>query len=545
MKDYAILPAFEAICGILPRMRVVYLIALLMSATLVASDGYPPPRFTDPARVKKLESAMPDIDRIFRLYATEKRIPGMVWGVVIDGRLAHVNSYGVRDLASQELITADTAFRIASMTKSFTALAILKLRDEGRLSLEDPVSKWIPQFARMELPTRDTPPLRLRQLMSHSAGFPEDNPWGDQQLSATDETLDAWLRAGIPFSTPPGTRYEYSNYAFGLLGRVVTKASGVPYEKYVREHVLTKLHMDGSTFEFQEIPVGRRAVGYRLKPDGLYAEEPPLPHGVFGAMGGLLTTATDLGKYVAFHLAAWPPRDDMETGPVRRASVREMAHLWTPSNLMAQRVDGATLASQAGYGYGLRIASDCRFEHIVSHGGGLPGFGSYMAWLPEYGVGMFAMATLTYSGPTEPISKSWDAMQKTGGLRQRELPATPLQSQIRDRIFNLWTHWDDVQAKQIASMNLFLDAPAEQRQAEIRKLQNEVGECTRATPVNPENWLRGQFNLQCAKGTVGVFFTLSPTQPPAVQHLEFRKLPSESVRMVAPTGRPAGVACSE
>ena len=545
MKDYAILPAFEAICGILSRMRVVYLIALLMSATLVASDGYPPPRFTDPARVKKLESAMPDIDRIFRLYATEKRIPGMVWGVVIDGRLAHVNSYGVRDLASQELITADTAFRIASMTKSFTALAILKLRDEGRLSLEDPVSKWIPQFARMELPTRDTPPLRLRQLMSHSAGFPEDNPWGDQQLSATDETLDAWLRAGIPFSTPPGTRYEYSNYAFGLLGRVVTKASGVPYEKYVREHVLTKLHMDGSTFEFQEIPVGRRAVGYRLKPDGLYAEEPPLPHGVFGAMGGLLTTATDLGKYVAFHLAAWPPRDDMETGPVRRASVREMAHLWTPSNLMAQRVDGATLASQAGYGYGLRIASDCRFEHIVSHGGGLPGFGSYMAWLPEYGVGMFAMATLTYSGPTEPISKSWDAMQKTGGLRQRELPATPLQSQIRDRIFNLWTHWDDVQAKQIASMNLFLDAPAEQRQAEIRKLQNEVGECTRATPVNPENWLRGQFNLQCAKGTVGVFFTLSPTQPPAVQHLEFRKLPSESVRMVAPTGRPAGVACSE
>ena len=545
MKDYAILPAFEAICGILPRMRVVYLIALLMSATLVASDGYPPPRFTDPARVKKLESAMPDIDRIFRLYATEKRIPGMVWGVVIDGRLAHVNSYGVRDLASQELITADTAFRIASMTKSFTALAILKLRDEGRLSLEDPVSKWIPQFARMELPTRDTPPLRLRQLMSHSAGFPEDNPWGDQQLSATDETLDAWLRAGIPFSTSPGTRYEYSNYAFGLLGRVVTKASGVPYEKYVREHVLTKLHMDGSTFEFQEIPVGRRAVGYRLKPDGLYAEEPPLPHGVFGAMGGLLTTATDLGKYVAFHLAAWPPRDDMETGPVRRASVREMAHLWTPSNLMAQRVDGATLASQAGYGYGLRIASDCRFEHIVSHGGGLPGFGSYMAWLPEYGVGMFAMATLTYSGPTEPISKSWDAMQKTGGLRQRELPATPLQSQIRDRIFNLWTHWDDVQAKQIASMNLFLDAPAEQRQAEIRKLQNEVGECTRATPVNPENWLRGQFNLQCAKGTVGVFFTLSPTQPPAVQHLEFRKLPSESVRMVAPTGRPAGVACSE
>ncbi|MEO5742267.1 MAG: serine hydrolase domain-containing protein [Vicinamibacterales bacterium] len=495
--------------------------------------------------MKKLESVMPEVDRIFRAYATDKGIPGMVWGVVIDGRLAHMQSYGVRDRASQEKVTPGTAFRIASMTKSFTALAILKLRDEGRLSLEDPVSKWIPQFARAELPTRDTPPLRIRQLMSHSAGFPEDNPWGDQQLSATDATLDEWLRAGIPFSTAPGTRYEYSNYAFGLLGRVVTKASGVSYERYMRQEILTKLHMDGSTFEFKDIPVSSRAVGYRLKPDGTYAEEPPLPHGVFGSMGGLLTTASDLGKYVAFHLSAWPPRDDAETGPVRRASVREMAHLWTPSNLTARRMNGALQASQSGYGFGLRVSSDCRFEHVVAHGGGLPGFGSYMAWLPEYGVGVFAMTTLTYSGPAEPISNSWDAMLKSGGLRKRELPPTPLQVQMRDHILNLWKRWDDAEAKQIASMNLFLDAPPDQRQAEIRKLQDEVGECTVAGPVMPENWLRGQFNLQCAKGTVGVFFTMSPTQPPAVQHLAFQKLASETVRMGAPTGAPAGVTCSQ
>ena len=123
----------------------------------------------------------------------------------------------------------------------------------------------------MELPTRDTPPLRVRQLLSHSAGFPEDNPWGDQQLSATDAALDAWLRAGIPFSTPPGTRYEYSNYAFGLLGRIVTKASGIAYERYVRDQILKPLGMTGSTLEFSEVPAARRAIGYRLKPDGTYA----------------------------------------------------------------------------------------------------------------------------------------------------------------------------------------------------------------------------------------------------------------------------------
>jgi CubicO group peptidase (beta-lactamase class C family) len=526
-------------------MRITALaVSLIMTGTLAASDAYPPPRFTDPARVAKLESAMPEIDRLFRAFAAEQKIPGLTWGVVIDGRLAHVASAGVRDRTSKDPITTSTAFRIASMTKSFTALAILKLRDGGKLSLEDPVSKWLPEFARMALPTRDSAPLRVRQLMSHSAGFPEDNPWGDQQLGATDAALDSWLRAGIPFSTAPGTRYEYSNYAFGLLGRIVAKASGVSYERYMRDQILSPLGMTSTTFEFSEVPSASRAIGYRLKPDGTYAEEPPLPHGVFGAMGGLLTTANDLGRYVAFHLSAWPPRDDAEQGPVNRSSVREMAHLWTPANLTARNADGALVASQSGYGYGLRVSADCRFERIVSHGGGLPGFGSYMQWLPEYGVGMFAMSTLTYSGAAATIGASWDAMLKTGGLRPREWVPTPRQIEMRDHVFSLWRNWNDAEVKQIAAVNFLLDAPAEQRQAEINTVKADAGQCTAASAVRADNWLRGQVNLQCANGTVGAFFTLAPTTPPTLQHLEFRKLTSDTERMGAPTGAPAGVSCT-
>jgi CubicO group peptidase (beta-lactamase class C family) len=524
-------------------MRPTSLVVVLMTAALAASDAYPPPRFTDPGRVTKLESAMPQVDGFFREYAVQRKIPGMIWGVVIDGKLAHLGTYGVRDRASQAPVTPDTAFRIASMTKSFTALAVLKLRDDGRLSLDDPVSRFIPEFARMELPTRDTPPLTIRQLLSHSAGFPEDNPWGDQQLSATDAMMDAWLAKGIPFSTPPGTRYEYSNYAFGLLGRVVTKASGMPYEQYVKTEILTKLGMTGSTYRFEDVPREHRAIGYRLEPDGTYSEEPPLPHGVFGSMGGLLTTANDLATYVAFHLSAWPPRDDPDTGPVRRASVREMAHLWTPSNLTARFADGRLTASETGYGFGLRVTSDCRFEHIVAHGGGLPGFGSYMAWLPDYGVGMFAMATLTYSGPSAPMSRAWDALVATGGLQKRVLPPTALQTGMRDHIWSLWKQWDDAEVQQIAAVNFLRDKPSAQRQDEIRAVKSEVGACTSAGPVMPENWMRGQFNLTCAKGTVGVFFTMAPTQPPKVQHLSFRKLASPGERMGAPTGAPAGVSC--
>ena len=522
-------------------MRHFIALAMLACSYAYASDAYPPPRFTDNNRMQKLQSAMPEIDQLFRRYAAGRKIPGMVWGVVIDGRLAHIGVTGVRDRRTNAPVASDTVFRIASMTKSFTALAILKLRDEGKLSLEDPVSKWIPEFARMELPTRDTPPLRIRQILSHSAGFPEDNPWGDQQLSATDADLTNWLNKGIPFSTPPGTRYEYSNYAFGLLGRIVTKASGMPYEKYMRSEILSKLHMDATTYEFSEVPASKRAIGYRLRPDGTYLEEAPLPHGVFGSMGGLLTNANDLAKYVAFHLQAWPARDDDDPGPVRRSSIREMNHMWTPANLASTR----SQSTESGYGFGLRIASDCRFELIASHGGGLPGFGSFMSWLPDYGVGMFAMANLTYAGPAEPVNQAWDVLLKTGGLKKRELPASPILSKMREHIWNLWNRWDDGEVKQIASMNLLLDAPAAQRQAEMNKLKDEVGACSAAGPVIAENWLRGQFNMTCAKGTVGAFFTLAPTNPPAVQHLTFRKLESANVRMVAPTGAPAGVACSQ
>jgi CubicO group peptidase (beta-lactamase class C family) len=517
------------------------LLGILFAASLLANDAYPPARFTDPQRVQKLRAALPAVDKLFQQYAAEEKIPGMVWGVVIDGELAHVGATGLQSRATKAPANANTVYRIASMTKSFTALAILKLRDEGKLSLEDPIAKWIPEFARMEMPTRDTAPIRIRQLMSHSSGLPEDNPWGDQQLGIDDTTLDRWLRTGLPFSTAPDTRYEYSNYAFGLLGRIITKAARQPYEKYVTEQILAKLGMTSSTFEFSRVPAATRATGYRLKPDGTYEEEQPLPHGVFGAMGGLLTNAGDLGKYVALHLNAWPPRDDNDNGPVRRSSIREMSHLWTPSNLIASRGK----ASQSGYGYGLRVTADCRFAHIVGHGGGLPGFGSYMAWLPEHGVGIFAMATLTYSGPSKPIQAAFDVLNQTGGLQKREAPPSKPLTEMGAHLANLWNNWNDAEAKQIAAMNLFLDAPIPQRRAQIDALKKEVGQCAAAGPVIPENWLRGQFNMRCANGVVGVFYTLAPTQPPLVQHVEFRRLESEKVRMGAPTGAPAGVACAE
>src|SRR6202043_2955562 len=115
------------------------------------------------------------------------------------------------------------------------------------------------------------------------------------------------------------------NLAFGLLGRIIAKAAAMPYETYVQTQILAKLHLDASTFRYAEVPAERRGLGYAWQPDGTSREEPPLPQGAFGSAGGLLTTTEDLGRYIAFHLQAWPARDDADLGPVRRSSVREMS----------------------------------------------------------------------------------------------------------------------------------------------------------------------------------------------------------------------------
>lgn len=165
-------------------------------------------------------------------------MPGIGYGVIVDGKLVHLGTHGVRDVGRKAPVDTSSVFRIASMTKSFTALAILQLRDAGRLSLDDPAERFVPELRALRYPTSDAPRITIRQLLTHSEGFPEDNPWGDQQLAATDRQMSAMMRRGIPFSTVPGTAYEYSNYGFAILGRIIANVSGVPYPRYIQRRIL-------------------------------------------------------------------------------------------------------------------------------------------------------------------------------------------------------------------------------------------------------------------------------------------------------------------
>ena len=515
-------------------MRSILLgLALCLSA--IAQDLYPTPQFSDPKRLDKLKPAFGDIDKKFEGFIRQLEVPGLVYGIVVDGELVHLKTYGVANRDTREPVKDSTVFRIASMTKSFTALAVLKLRDEGKLSLEDPVAKWIPEFAKFQYPTSDTAPIRIRQLLTHGGGFPEDNPWGDRQLAISDAQLTDWLKIGIPFSTVPDTRFEYSNYGFALLGRIVTKASGVPYSQYLKSQILEPLGMTSSTLEPSSVPEGRRAIGYRKRGDQ-WLEDKPLPDGAFGPMGGLLVDAQDLAKYVAYQLSAYPPRNGAETGPVRRSSQREMQSMWRSSGLRATKQnDGSLKVTAIGYGYGLGVSQDCNFAQIVGHGGGLPGFGSYMAWLPDRGVGMFAMTNLTYAGPSAPILEGFEILLKTNALQPRQIPVSEPLQKMQSEITQLFMDWDDARASRIAADNFVLDNPLALRRRAWEELKTEVGACRADGPVEPENWLRGRFQLACKKGDVDIFFTLSPTTPPKLQAIRLSK--------VEPTAKPSRNSC--
>jgi len=484
----------------------------------IATGSVPPPQFTDPQRKQKLATAFPEIDKLFKSFMERSQTPGAVLGVIIDGELVWVKAAGVREKTGNAPVTPETVFRIASMTKSFTAMAILKLRDDGKLSLDDPASKYVPELAGLPYPTSDSPVLTIRHLLTHSEGFPEDNPWGDRQLAQTDETMRAWLKSGIPFSTSPGTAFEYSNYGFALLGQIVAKASGRPYADYVRDNILKPLGMNSSTFEMTSVPREHIALGYRRE-DNNWKPEPMLAHGSFGAMGGLWTSAPDLARYVAFLMSAFPPRDEPERGPIKRSSAREMQQAWRPSPASAFRatVDAPLQIGVSAYSYGLGVSQDCRFGHVVGHGGGLPGYGSLMRWLPEYGVGLIGMSNQTYQGFNALFNDVASALHRTGALQPRAIQPSPALLSAQADVSQLIIKWDDALANRIAADNLFLDVAAEERQSRWKALAEQHGTCRPATSIKPENALRGEWRMMCDRGWLDVFITLAPTMPPKVQ----------------------------
>ena len=523
------------------RTALLAALHVVTAATLSAQSSVaPPPDFDVADRRGLLARAIPAVDSVMRAFMARTRAPGIAYGIVVDGTLLHVAAHGLREVPSGAPVDTSTVFRIASMTKSFTALAILQLRDAGKLSLDDPAERYVPELRTLRYATSDAPRITIRHLLTHSAGFPEDNPWGDQQLDATEADLSRLIRAGIPFANVPGVAYEYSNFGFAILGRIVVNVSGLSYARYVTQRILKPLGMTSTTMESRAVPASRLAHGYRLQ-DGAWLEEPPLPDGSFGAMGGMLTSSADLSRWVGLMLSAWPARDGAESPVLKRSSLREMQQLWRSAGATAARSGANGLSLNAGgYAYGLRVSQNCQFAHIVAHSGGLPGFGSQMRWLPEYGVGIIALGNLTYTGWNTPIDAAFDVLAKSGGLVPRTVRAAPVLTAMRDQVTRLITAgWSAPLADSVAAMNLYRDESQSRRAAQIAQLvQAAGGNCRADGPMWVENALRGEWKLACATGALRARITLAPTTPARVQLLEVSPFPADARVGPAPSCRP-------
>lgn len=485
------------------------------------TDNYLVPSFTDAGRLEKIQQAIPAVEKIFKTYAEKNHFPAIAFGIVADNKLIHSGAFGIINLKANTAATPNSIFRIASMTKSFTAMAVLKLRDEGKLNLNDPVSMYIPDMSKITYLTEDSPDITIQNLLTMTAGFPEDNPWGDRQLADSEEELLNLIRDDISFSNAPSKEFEYSNLGYGMLGVIVNKVSGKPYQEYITENILKPLGMKNTYWEYTEVPADLLALGYRWE-DEQWKEEPILHDGIFGAMGGLITSIEDFSKYVNLHLSAWPPRNGEDSGPIKRSSLREMHKPWQFRGLIpdARLPDGTLCPATAGYGYGLGWRKDCMGTERVSHSGGLPGFGSEYRFYPEYGVGIISFANLTYAYAGGANTRSMDTLLMMSGIKPRTLPVSDHLTQRKQQVTELINSWDEKLGNEILAENFFLDLSRDAWMKRSKQILEDAGKISSVSPLIPENQLRGTFTLHGEKNDVKIFFTLTPEKSPKIQELQ-------------------------
>jgi CubicO group peptidase (beta-lactamase class C family) len=486
------------------------------------------------------------IDVIAARFAARGGQPGLAYGVVAGGELVHSGGCGER-WTEGPVPDAGTVFRIASMTKSFTATMVLLLRDRGALRLTDAAAGYLPELRGVRLVSPDCPPITIRHLLTMTAGFPTDDPWGDRQQGLDPRAFERLLASGdVRCAWAPGTVFEYSNLGYAILGRIIETVTGESYARAITRHVLAPLRMNQTGFEASDFDPAVLARGYR-QDSGSWLELAPDGYGAFAPMGGIFSTVGDLARWVAGFAAAFPPRGPAPADPADPVHLIDLAH---PLNRASRREmqlgqaaitgggDGIVLRQSGplsiSYGFGLFAEDDATFGTIIQHSGGYPGYGSQMRWHPATGIGTIVLANGTYAGAgtlaaellAAAVGAEAEAAEDRGDIRLHgPVPAPggpwPETLAARASIDALLENWDDAAANAIFSPNIDLDRPLAQRRADVARLRDRIGPF-RADPGRPAEcdspahcrwWLTGD------NGTVAVQIKLAPLQQPLVQQL--------------------------
>ena len=347
-------------------------------------------------------------DEFHGLLNREGVVGGSLWFLKGDSVLAR-EFHGKADRDTGRAVDANTIFHWASITKTMTAIAIMQLRDRGKLALDDPIVKYVPELRAVHNPHGPMEAITIRHLLSHSAGFRNPTwPWGgDQPWHPYEPTGWAQLVAMMPYTEirfPPGSRYSYSNPGIIFLGRTIETLSGDDFEVYVAKNILMPLGMTHSYFDRSPYHlVADRSNNYEVQKNGsTVANGLDFDTGITVSNGGLNAPITDMAKYFAFLLGKGPGA----TGPVPVLQRRSLEELWRPA-LSAN--DSEAMGDSIALSFFVRHQGKSR---LIGHTGSQRGFRAFFYLHPESGTAVVS------AWNTAPVNEQPGVHPDTRAIRE-------------------------------------------------------------------------------------------------------------------------------
>lgn len=354
-----------------------------------------------------------ELDEVINNYCRELNVPGMALKVNQKGETIYEHYYGYRDVENKLPITKETVFGVASITKSFAALAIMQLQDEKKLSVEDPVTKWLPDFTLPKGQKADD--VKIHHLLTHTAGLPgmsavhqarlnsiladpdgkrlfnSDDILEKRKISTVEQLIEEITIADVDVIGEPGEMFNYSNESYALLQGIIERASGKPFLTYMKEKVFSPLEMNRSTFLEEELSEMSNVVTLYAYEKGKEKDFYPSPAwwnvGDIYTNGSLKSTVEDLSMYGEIFYNQGVFKDN---NVLSKESIEQMMtpYVKTPNDLQ--------------YGYGFIVSE--RFGYrLIGHGGGIKGVSSYILIVPEEKLSITVLINIA-EAPAEAIA---------------------------------------------------------------------------------------------------------------------------------------------
>lgn len=326
-------------------------------------------------------------DALIQQRMKENQVPGLAIGIIVDGRLAYSRGFGQAALGPKgPRTTPDTVYHMASVTKPFVATALMQLVEQGKLSLDDPIIKYLPYF-RLSDPRYAS--LTIKQFVTHTSGMPdvEDYEWNKPQYD--DGSLERYVRSlkDKKLLFAPGARFSYSNMAFEVLADVIAKASGQTFEDYVAQRILIPVGMVHSTLLKEKTDAKTLASGYTKGENGSPKPIPAYPYNrPHNASSDLMSSVHDMARWAMVNLN----RGELDGKRILKTSTYDL--MWHPNVEVADCPESGP-CRKLGASVGLSwLVENRNGLIIISHNGSDDGFATQLTLVPDR---KFAMVMMT------------------------------------------------------------------------------------------------------------------------------------------------------